>query len=234
MKRAMVLGAGLGLRMRPLTLQTPKPLIPIGGRAIIDRLIDKLVAAGIERVVVNVHHLADKMRDHLNRRADIEIIISDESGALLDSGGGVRNALPHLGNEPFLVLNGDSVWIDTFPPVLNRLIATFDPAKMDFLMLLSATVQSIGYEGSGDYDLASDGRARRRLPSHQAAFIYAGLHALHPRVFAAAPAGPFSLNRLWDVAQDSDRLFGLRHHGPWLHAGTPEGLEEIERFLARY
>lgn len=230
----MILGAGLGVRMRPLTLKTPKPLLPLGRQPIIDRLIDKLVAAGFERAVVNVHHLAGKMRDHLSRRADIEIVISDESEGLLDSGGGVRKALPHLGAEPFLVLNGDSVWIDTFPPVLKRLIEQFDPETMDFLMLFSASVQSIGYEGPGDYDLMPDGRARRRRPSHQAAFVYAGVHALHPRVFRDAPEGPFSLNRLWDRAQDSDRLFGLRHHGPWLHAGTPEALDEIEKFLAGY
>lgn len=239
-RAAMILGAGLGLRMRPLTETRPKPLLPIAGRAIIDRLIDKLVAAGITRVVVNVHWLADQMRDHLAARRDVEIILSDETDGLRDSGGGVVKALPQLGDDPFLVLNGDSVWVDTLRPTLPRLIRAFDPAAMDCLLLLASTVLSVGYEGAGDYDLKSDGRARRRHPSHQAAFVYAGVFVATPALFkdweafATGPLGAFSLNRLWDRAQEADRLYGLRHDGPWLHAGTPEGLREIEAFLDRY
>jgi len=220
--------------MRPLTLTTPKPLLTIGGVALIDRLIDRLEAAGVERIVVNVHHLADKMRAHLAARRGVEIVISDETGGLRDSGGGIVQALPQLGSEPFLVLNGDSLWVDMSQPLLQRLAQMVDPTRMDFLMAFAGTVQAIGYDGPGDYDLLPDGRARRRRFSHQAPFVYAGVLIAHPRAFDRAPAGPFSLNRLWDRAQEADRLFALRHDGPWLHAGTPAALDQIEHFLARY
>jgi MurNAc alpha-1-phosphate uridylyltransferase len=230
---AMILGAGLGLRMRPLSLVTPKPLIEIGGRPIIDRLIDKLIAAKIARVVVNIHWLPSKMRAHLAGRTDIEIVISDETEELLDSGGGVYKALDALGPDPFLVLNGDSLWVDTLHPALGRMINSFDPARMDCLMLMAATIRSIGYEGAGDYMMAADGQLTRRNPLIQAPFVYCGAHILSPAQFVDLPGPKFSLNRLWDRAQEAWRLYGLRHDGAWLHAGTPDALVDIETFLKK-
>jgi MurNAc alpha-1-phosphate uridylyltransferase len=218
--------------MRPISLDKPKPLIELGGRTIIDRLLDKLRAAGIHRVVVNVHWLADKMRAHLARRTDLEIIISDETSGLLDSGGGIMKALPSLGEDPFIVLNGDSVWVDTLHPSLNRLIQNFDPDRMECLMLLAATIRSIGYDGPGDFLMEADGRLIRRPESILTPFVYCGAFIANQTLFRDAPAGAFSLNLLWDRAAEEGRLFGLRHDGPWLHAGTPEALEEIEAFLA--
>ncbi len=231
---AMILGAGLGLRMRPISATRPKPLIAIGGRTIIDRLIDKLIASGISRLVVNVHWLADQMRAHLASRRDIEIIISDETDELLDSGGGVVKALPILGPDPFIVLNGDSVWIDPWRPSLMRLKNQFDPDTMDCFMLLAATLRSIGYDGPGDYLMAADGQLTRRPPMIQSPFVYCGAFIAQPALFADAPKGPFSLNRLWDRAQEAGRLYGMLHDGPWLHAGTPDALNDIEFFLKDY
>ena len=231
---AMILGAGLGLRMRPISLDTPKPLIELGGRTIIDRLLDKLLAAGISRVIVNVHWLADKMRAHLARRTDLDIVISDETSGLLDSGGGIIKALPDLGDGPFIVLNGDSVWVDTLHPSLTRLIENFDANRMDCLMLLAATIRALGYDGPGDFLMEADGRLIRRPDSMLTPFVYCGAFIANQTLFHDAPMGAFSLNQLWDRAAEDGRLFGLRHDGPWLHAGTPEALEEIEAFLADF
>jgi len=227
----MILVAGLGLRMRPISQTLPKPLIRLAGRAIIDRLIDKLRAAGISRVVVNVHWLPDQMRAHLAGRSDIEILISDETSGLLDSGGGVRQALDLLGTDPFFVLNGDSVWVDSWAPSLGRMIAQFDAGRMDCLMLLASTIRAIGYDGSGDFLMMADGRLERRPALIQSPFVYCGAFIAQRSLFADAPAGAFSMNLLWDRAQAADRLFGIRHDGPWLHAGTPEALADIETFL---
>jgi MurNAc alpha-1-phosphate uridylyltransferase len=218
--------------MRPVSLETPKPLIELAGRTIIDRLLDKLRAAGITRVVVNVHWLADKMRAHLACRRDFDIVISDETSGLLDSGGGIIKALPDLGDEPFIVLNGDSVWVDRLHPSLTRLIQNFDPDRMDCLMLLAATIRALGYDGPGDFLMEADGRLIRRPESMLTPFVYCGAFIAHQTLFRDAPTGPFSLTRLWDRAAEDGRLFGLRHDGPWLHAGTPAALEEIEVFLA--
>jgi len=233
-RTAMILSAGLGLRMRPLTLSVPKPMIPLAGRPIIDRLIDKLVDAGITRVVVNLHWLGDILRTHLARRTDIEILFSDESDHLLDSGGGIVKALPLLGDDPFIVLNGDSIWVDTLHPALGRLINAYQPDRMSWLMLMASTIRSLGYDGQGDFLMEPDGRLRRKPPLITAPFVYCGAFVTDHHAFRDAPTGPFSLNGLWDQAQDQDRLFGLRHDGPWLHAGTPDALIEIEIFLADY
>jgi N-acetyl-alpha-D-muramate 1-phosphate uridylyltransferase len=227
-RRAMVLAAGLGVRMRPLTDRTPKPLVTVGGKALIDHVLDRLAAAGAETVVVNVHHLADQMERHLAGRRAPKIVISDERGELLDTGGGVVKALPALGAAPFFHLNADTIWIDGVKPNLVRLAEIFDPARMDALLLLAATQNSVGYAGRGDFGMAPDGRLSRRAEREVAPFVYAGVAILNPSMFAGAPAGAFSLNRLFDRAIEIGRLYGLRLEGVWMHVGTPEAIAAAE------
>lgn len=236
--RAMVLAAGLGTRMRPITEHTPKPLVAVGGRTMLDFCLDGLGAAGVDTVVVNIHHLPARMRAHLAaRRAGPRVIVSDESDALLDSGGGVVKALPDLidpaaPGRPFVVMNADTIWIDGPRPNLVRLIEAFDPAKSDFLLLLAPSTSSVGYDGRGDFHMDTEGRLARRQPLEVAPFVYAGAFVTTPASFTAAPAGPFSLNRLWDRAIEAGRLNGLRLEGTWMHVGTPGAIGEAEAALA--
>jgi N-acetyl-alpha-D-muramate 1-phosphate uridylyltransferase len=227
-RRAMVLAAGIGIRMRPLTDRMPKPLVSVGGRALIDHVLDRLAEAGLERAVVNVHHFADQIERHLASRVRPQIIISDERERLLDTGGGIVNSLATLGGEPFFLVNADTIWIEGVRPNLCRLAATFDPAEMDGLLLLAPTATSIGYEGRGDYALATDGRLRRRGEREIVPFVYAGAGILAPTLFDNAPAGPFSLTRLFDRAEAQGRLHGLRLEGLWMHVGTPAAIAEAE------
>jgi MurNAc alpha-1-phosphate uridylyltransferase len=228
-KRAMMLAAGLGKRMRPLTATTPKPLIEVAGRALMDHGLDRLEAAGVEDVVVNVHYLADLVEVHATRRtARPRVHVSDERGALLDTGGGIAKALPMLGEEPFYLVNSDSFWIEGVSPNLARLASAWDEARMDGLLMLAATVPAVGYEGPGDFMLDGDGRLSRRPASKIAPFAYSGAAILHPRLFDGAPEGRFSLNLLFDRAIEAGRLFGVRMEGVWLHVGTPEAIGEAE------
>ena len=227
-KRAMMLAAGIGKRMRPLTATTPKPLIEVAGRALIDHGLDRLEAAGVEEGGVNVHYLADLIEVHVGRRQRPRAIISDERKALLDTGGGIRKVIDHFGDEPFYLMNSDSFWIEGVRPNLQLLAETWDDARMDALLLLSSTVPAVGYEGKGDFLLDPVGRLRRRPGSQVAPFVYAGAAILHPRLFAGAPEGAFSLNLLFDRAIDAGRLFGARMEGVWLHVGTPEAVREAE------
>jgi len=227
-RRAMVLAAGLGLRMRPLTNDTPKPLVAVGGKPLIDHVLDRLAAAGVETAVVNVHYLADKVERHLAGRRAPKIAISDERGELLDTGGGVVKALPLLGAAPFFHLNSDTIWIDGVKPNLLRLAEIFDPARMDALLLLAATSTSVGYAGRGDFAMSPDGRLGRRSEREVAPFVYAGVAILNPTLFVAAPSGPFSLNALFDRAIEAGRLHGLRLEGVWMHVGTPEAIATAE------
>jgi MurNAc alpha-1-phosphate uridylyltransferase len=224
----MVLAAGLGLRMRPLTDGIPKPLVTVGGKALIDHVLDRLAAAGVETVVVNVHYLADQIERHLAGRRTPSIVISDERGELLDTGGGVVKALPSLGTAPFFHLNADTIWIDGVKPNLVRLAEIFDPARMDALLLLAAASNSVGYAGRGDFVMASDGRLRRRQEREVVPFVYAGVAILNAAMFAAAPPGAFSLNLLFDSAIETGRLYGLRLEGVWMHVGTPEAIAAAE------
>jgi len=224
----MVLAAGLGLRMRPLTDGIPKPLVTVGGKALIDHVLDRLAAAGVETVVVNVHYLADQIERHLAGRRTPSIVISDERGELLDTGGGVVKALPSLGTAPFFHLNADTIWIDGVKPNLVRLAEIFDPARMDVLLLLAAASNSVGYAGRGDFVMASDGRLRRRQEREVVPFVYAGVAILNAAMFAAAPPGAFSLNLLFDSAIETGRLYGLRLEGVWMHVGTPEAIAAAE------
>ncbi len=223
---AMVLAAGLGTRMRPVTNRWPKPLIKVAGRAMIDRVLDHLVAAGVERCVVNLHYKAAMLRGHLEKRDDIAVAFSEEPD-LLDTGGGVAKALPLLGEEPFLVLNGDMVWVDGPTPALRRLARRWDAGTMDALLLMQRSASAFGYEGMGDFFLDPVGRPRRRREREVAPLLFAGVQVLHPRLFEGCPAGAFSLNRLYDRALEAGRLRGLVHDGEWYHVGTPEALAEV-------
>lgn len=230
--RAMVLAAGLGKRMRPLTASTPKPLVEVAGRALIDYSLDRLDDAGVDLVVVNVHYLAELVRVHVSRRRSPAIVVSDESARLLDTGGGIAKALVHLGPDPFFLLNSDSFWIEGARPNLDWLAAAWRDDAMDALLLLAPTVKSVGYAGRGDFVMSPDGRLKRRPEREVAPFVYAGTAIVHPRLFADAPQGPFSLNLLFDRAIEAGRLFGTRLDGLWMHVGTPEAIREVEGSIA--
>lgn len=227
----MVLAAGLGKRMRPLTDNLPKPLVPVAGRTLLDRVLDRVEAAGIERAVINLHYFQDIMEAHLADRRSPRIELSPEPD-LLETGGGVKNALPRLGREPFYVANADVLWLDGTSPALKRLARAWNDETMDALLLLHPTVTAIGYDGVGDYFADPLGRLHRRRGAELAPFIFAGVQIIHPRLFANAPDGAFSLNRLYDRAEEAGRLWGLRHDGLWFHVGTPQGLAETEALLA--
>jgi MurNAc alpha-1-phosphate uridylyltransferase len=233
-RHAMVLAAGHGVRMRPLTDRIPKPLIQVGGKALIDHVLDRLAAAGVEEAVVNVHHLADQIEDHLAGRRAPQIHISDERAQLLDTGGGVVKALPLLGEAPFFHVNSDTIWIDGVKPNLERLAEAFDPARMDALLLLAPSAGSVGYAGRGDFTMSPDGNLTRRGKREVVPFVYAGAAILTPALFAEAPAGPFSLTRLFDRAHEAGRLHGLRLEGIWMHVGTPDAIALAEAALAAH
>lgn len=228
---AFVLAAGKGERMRPLTATIPKPLVPLGGKPLIDHVLDRLATAGIKKAVVNIHYLADKIEQHLAHRAKPQIVISDERKNLLDTGGGVLHALPQLGKDPFVIHNSDSVWIEGLGSNLNRLLNAWDETTMDSLMLVAPLAASIGYDGRGDFQMDPMGRLTRQSGPKMAPFVFAGVSIAHPRLFESAPAGPFSLNKLWNQAIERERLFGLRLEGIWMHVGTPEALAEAEAAL---
>jgi MurNAc alpha-1-phosphate uridylyltransferase len=222
---AMVLAAGLGKRMRPLTDQRPKPLVTLAGQTLIERVIGHLTAAGISRIVVNTHYKGDMVADHLARHDGV--ILSPEQD-LLETGGGVRNALPHLGKNPFFVINSDAVWLDGPTPALQRVAEVWNGDEMDALLLLQRTVAIRGETGPGDYFLDSEGYAARRREHAIAPFLFAGIQILHPRLFEQALDGAFSLNILYDRAEEAGRLQGLVHDGEWYHVGTPEQREQAE------
>jgi MurNAc alpha-1-phosphate uridylyltransferase len=218
--------------MRPYNGHVPKPLVQIGGKSLIDYSLDRLADAGVERVVVNVHHLADALERHLASRKRPHIVISDERAELLGTGGGIAKALPQLGDGPFFLVNSDTVWLDGVKPNFARLADAFDPATMDALLLLAPTAESIGYGGRGDFAMLPDGRLRRRGEREVVPFVYAGAAILSPALFAGAPAGAFPLTPLFDRAGAKDRLFGLRLEGLWMHVGTPEAVAAAEAALA--
>jgi MurNAc alpha-1-phosphate uridylyltransferase len=229
----MVLAAGLGLRMRPLTDRMPKPLVPVAGSPLLDHVLDKLADAGVSEAIVNVHYLPDQIIDHVARRSRPKVIISDERDVVLGTGGGVVKALPLLGDAPFYHLNADTMWIDGVRPNLARLAEAFDPARMDILLLMAPTASSIGYSGSGDYAMLTDGALRKRKENQVVPFVYAGVAILSPSLFADAPKGEFSLTRMFDRANEQERLFGLRMDGVWMHVGTPDAVRAAEdAFLA--
>jgi MurNAc alpha-1-phosphate uridylyltransferase len=232
-RRAMILSAGLGLRMRPLTDTTPKPLIKVNGRPIIDYAFDRLRAARCERAVVNVHHFPDQMEAWARAQTVPEIIISDERALLLDTGGGIIKALPLLGDDPFFVLNSDSFWLDGSVPAIERLRKSWLDSRMDCLLLLSRLDRTTGYCGKGDFVLDGQGRLARRGAKDDNALVYIGCYLVHPRLFRGAPQGKFSMNLLWDKSIGEGRLYGIIHDGHWLHVGTPEAIPVAESALVR-
>lgn len=227
---AMVLAAGLGTRMRPLTDNRPKPLLELDDRSLLDHALDRLQAAGVGQAVVNAHWFGDQIEAAMARRADPRIILQKED-TLLETGGGVTMALPNLGDGPFAVVNGDAFWLDGPTPALKRLSAAFDPAEMDALLLMVRTTQVEGVVGKGDFLIDPIGRMRRPKEREIAPYLYAGVQILSPALFADAPTGAFSLNRLYDRAIENGRLYGLVHDGVWFHLSTPEDLEQAETTL---
>jgi MurNAc alpha-1-phosphate uridylyltransferase len=230
---AMVLAAGYGTRMRPLTDTIPKPLVRLAGRPLLDHVLDRIAASGIRDVVVNVHYLADQIEAHVAARRDGPTTrISDERAALLDTGGGVVKALPWLGAAPFLIHNSDSVWIEDTPSALGDLAAAFDDATCDALLLLAETARAVGYHGRGDFARLPDGRIRRPAAGETVPYVYTGVQIASPRLFADAPAGAFSANRLWDRAIAAGRARGVVLRGLWMHVGSPQELADAERVLS--
>ena len=229
-EKAMVLAAGLGTRLRPLTETLPKPLVEIAGRALIDHVLDRLGDAGIKEVVVNTHHLADKVENHLEGRSSPKIRLSPEK-ELLETGGGVAKALAMLGSQPFFVVNVDALWLNGPFDALRRMAATWDDGRMDGLLLLHSTVDAYGYQGVGDFCAAGDGLLTRRPEGEVSPWLFTGIQILHPRLFADEPGGVFSLNVLYDRAMEAERLYGAVHDGEWFHVGTPEGVEEAETYM---
>jgi MurNAc alpha-1-phosphate uridylyltransferase len=230
----MVLAAGRGERLRPITDTLPKPLVEIDGRPLLDHAIDRLEAAGVSKVVVNTHHLGDLIIEHLAARQVPEIVISEEEEAL-ETGGAIKRALPLLGPDPFFVVNGDSLWLDGRLSPLTRLAQRFDGETMDAILLLQRTATAVGYdEGLGDFFLDQLGLPRRRREGEVSPYLYAGVQLISPRVFADAPDGPFSVNRIWDAAIAAGRLRAIVHDGTWYHVSTPTGLGLVtERLESR-
>jgi MurNAc alpha-1-phosphate uridylyltransferase len=226
---AMVLAAGLGVRMRPLTEHTPKPLIPVAGRCMLDRAFDRLDEAHVPHRVVNAHWLSEQVAAHLANHAGVTISHED---VLLETGGGVATALPLLGDTAFFVCNADIIWIDGARPALTRLAEAWDDGRADALLLMQRVEDAFGYDGAGDFHCLADGSLRRRTKDERAAHVFTGVQILHPRLFVQAPKGPFSLNILYDRAQAAGRLHGLVHDGAWLHIGTPQALTEAEAWFA--
>lgn len=231
-ENAMVLAAGLGTRMTPANGRLPKPLVELRGRALIDRVLDRLAEAGIKRAVVNVHHKAEQIQAHLKPRKSPRIVISDERSGKLDTGGGVKRALPRLGPGAFLVHNSDSVWIEGVGSNLARLMSTWDETRMDCLLMLAVASNSHGYQGRGDFALQPDGRVRRRkLEQEIVPFAFTGVSVAHPRLFEGSPEGAFSLNVVWSRAIAAGRAYGMRMDGIWMHVGSPDALAQAEQCL---
>jgi MurNAc alpha-1-phosphate uridylyltransferase len=218
--------------MLPITASMPKPLVKVAGQSLVDFALDRLHEAGIATVVVNVHHFADMLEAHLRTRVLPRIIISDERGALLETGGGVKKALPLLGDEPFITFNSDSLWIEGKEPNLKRLVKAWDPERMDILMLVAPLSTSIGFEGRGDFHMEESGRLSRRGTDDSAPFAYAGVAIVKPELVHGTPDGAFSANAFYDRAIAKERLYGLCMEGQWLHVGEPQAIAEAEKCLA--
>ncbi len=231
-RTAMVLAAGLGKRLRPHTLSRPKPLVNVAGRSLIDRTLDRLEAEIRALAPRNLHYRAEMLAEHLTRRGSPNIVLSHEE-ELLETGGGVLKALPDLGADPFLVVNSDMIWRDGLTDTLAMMGRHFDPDRMDALLMMQPTIRALGYRGQGDFHMDPAGRLTRRKAPKVAPFLFSGVQILRPEVFDGMTIEPFSLNRIYDLAQQAGRLFGTRHDGDWLEVGTPAGLAMAERELRR-
>lgn len=228
----MVLAAGLGSRMRPITDTLPKPLVSVSGQPLIDHVFDRAVAAGLRRLVVNVHHLADQVETHVTARRDIATTISDERETLLETAGGLKKALPLIGSDPIFAFNSDCLWIDGGSALIPAMAKGWDPDRMDMLLALAPTVTSVGYDGRGDFDLDSSGQLSRRGEKKIAPFVYMGVALLKKQVFDGTPDGPFSLNVVFDRLLEKGTLSGIRLDGLWMHVGTPDAIADAEWAIA--
>jgi N-acetyl-alpha-D-muramate 1-phosphate uridylyltransferase len=230
-KRAMILAAGFGKRMMPLTDKLPKPLIEVGGRSMLDRNIDRLRDEQIETIVINTHYLGDLIEQHVHRRKKPPEIIVSHENIILETGGGVAKALPALGKDIFFVVNADSLWLNGPTSALQRMVGLWDDEKMDGMLLLHSTVDSYGYSGMGDFCIDPAGVIENRPEREISPFVFTGIQILHPRLFAEAPAGAFPLTVLYNRAIENGRLYGVVHDGEWFHIGSPDGLAEAESYM---
>lgn len=231
---AMVMAAGIGKRMRPLTATRPKPLVEVAGRTLLDHVFDRLRAAGVARAVVNVHYLADALEAHLRHRVkDIEVIVSDERAALMETGGGLVQARGLLGDEPFLVVNSDNFWLDGPTDAIRQLAARWNDEAMDALLLLVPYARAHNHGGQGDFHLDAAGRITgRRKPGRVAPFVYTGVQIVSPRLIRDWPEGPFSTNLFWNRAIEAGRAYGLVHQGLWSEVNVPGAIARTEALLA--
>jgi MurNAc alpha-1-phosphate uridylyltransferase len=227
---AMVLAAGLGKRMRPLTATQPKPMVRVAGKPLIDHALDRLQQAGVARAVVNVHYLADALEAHVTARSAPQVTISDERAQLLETGGGMVKALPHL-PDPFFALNADNIWLDGPSNAFAELSRRWDPEQMDALLLLVGHARAVNFSGPGDFHMDPLGRLARRRDGRIAPFIYTGIQLVSHRLLRDAPEGPFSTNILWDRAIAEGRLYGLSFSGLWFEVGTPQAIRPTEEAL---
>jgi len=233
LETAMVLAAGLGKRMRPLTATRPKPLVEVAGKPLLDHVFDRLRAAGIRKAVVNVHYLADALEAHLRTRVkDIDIAVSDERAQLLETGGGIVKALPLIDDDPFVVVNSDNFWVDGPIDALRLLASRWDDSEMDALLLVVPLARANCHGGTGDFHMDAIGRVTRRRPGRVAPFVYTGIQLVSHRLFADPPEGAFSTNILWDRAIAKGRAFGIVHQGLWFDVGTPGAIKATEAMLA--
>jgi len=231
-RTAMVMAAGLGKRMRPLTATKPKPLIEVGGKPLLDHVLEKLRAAGVKKVVVNVHYLADAVEAHLvSRSHGLEVVISDERKLLMETGGGMVQADALIDSDPFVAVNSDNLWVDGPADTLKLLASHWDDAKMDALLLLVPLARAENHKGMGDFHMDRTGRLRRRDRSHVAPFVFTGIQMVSKRLLRDSPEGPFSTNVLWDRAIEEGRCFGAVHQGLWFDVGTPKSIPMTEAAL---
>ena len=229
---AMIMAAGLGKRMRPLTATRPKPLIEVKGKALLDHVLEKLREAGVRKIVVNVHYLADALEAHLmSRDHGLEVVISDERDLLMETGGGLVRAAPLIDCDPFLALNSDNLWIDGPADTLRLLASQWDDSRMDALLLLVPQARALNHKGIGDFHMDRAGRIRRREKSHVAPFVFTGIQMVSKRLLRDSPEGPFSTNLLWDRAIAEGRCFGAVHQGLWFAVGTPQSIRLTETAL---
>ena len=230
---AMVMAAGIGKRMRPLTATRPKPLVRVAGKPLIDHSLDRIEAAGISHVVVNVHYLADALEAHLaKQKRSFTLAVSDERGELLETGGGMVKALPLLKGDPILIVNSDNIWTDGPQDSIRNLARHWDGDRMDALLLVIRQASATGHGGKGDFHMDPSGKLSRRKPGRVAPFVYTGIQLISPRLLVGAPDGPFSTNLLWDRAIAAGRLYGLSHMGQWFDVGPPASIAPTEAALS--
>ena len=233
-ENAMILAAGLGTRMRPLTNDTPKPLVKVNQKALIDYKLEAAKSCGVKKIIVNVHYLAEQLESHLKNFSGLEIIISDERHQLLDSGGGIFNCLHHFNDKPFLVMNSDTFWVGDHPTSLLQLFDKWDHATMDILLALASKNQAVGFHGPGDFFIRKTSFLAWRADNKTAPYAFSGDYIMHPRVFHDVPDGPFSSLLLFDRAIKTNRLHGAPLQGTWLDVGTPQSLKEAEQAIAQH